>query len=133
MSIEDWYKQTVGADSQNVVAENAGIVPSSLYRQLPDKLSPQNVVKIAHAYGVPALEGLVALGLIDDGDLKDLATADSLRNASDADLLQELARRMKQDSDTNWNSPITYRDIPEQELAASTDPNRDMESETPDD
>lgn len=70
MNIEQWYQETVGNDSQNTVADNAGIVPSSLYRQLPDKLSPQNVVKIARAYGGSAIDGLVAVGLIDDDDLR---------------------------------------------------------------
>ena len=43
MSIADWYKKTVGNDSTNMVAENAGIVPASLYRQLPDKVSSKSL------------------------------------------------------------------------------------------
>lgn len=97
MSIADWYKKTVGNDSTNMVAENAGIVPASLYRQLPDKLSPQSVVKIARAYGVSAIEGLVALGLLDDSDIRMLEISDSLKNASSDELLREIAARLDRD------------------------------------
>lgn len=97
MSIADWYKKTVGNDSTNMVAENAGIVPASLYRQLPDKLSPQSVVKIAGAYGVSAIEGLVALGLLDDSDIRMLEISDSLKNASSDELLREIAARLDRD------------------------------------
>ena len=97
MSIADWYKKTVGNDSTNMVAENAGIVPASLYRQLPDKLSPQSVVKIARAYGVSAIEGLVALGLLDDSDIRMLEISDSLKNASSDELLREIASRLDRD------------------------------------
>lgn len=97
MNIADWYKRTVGSDSTNMVAENAGIVPASLYRQLPDKLSPQSVVKIARAYGVSAIEGLVALGLLDDGDIRMLGISDSLKNATSDELLREIAARLDRD------------------------------------
>ncbi|MBM6699885.1 hypothetical protein H7U32_06105 [Bifidobacterium pullorum subsp. saeculare] len=97
MNIAEWYKATVGNDSQNMVAENAGIVPSSLYRQLPDKLSAQSVVKIARAYGVSAIEGLVALGLLDDSDIRMLEISDSLKNASSDELLREIASRLDRD------------------------------------
>ena len=97
MNIADWYKRTVGSDSTNMVAENAGIVPASLYRQLPDKLSPQSVVKIARSYGVSAIEGLVALGLLDDGDIRMLGISDSLKNATSDELLREIASRLDRD------------------------------------
>lgn len=97
MNIADWYKRTVGNDSTNMVAENAGIVPASLYRQLPDKLSPQSVVKIARAYGVSAIEGLVALGLLDDSDIRMLGISDSLKNATSDELLREIAARLDRD------------------------------------
>ena len=97
MNIADWYKRAVGNDSTNMVAENAGIVPASLYRQLPDKLSPQSVVKIARAYGVSAIEGLVALGLLDDSDIRMLGISDSLKNATSDELLREIAARLDRD------------------------------------
>ena len=96
MNIEQWYQETVGNDSQNTVADNAGIVPSSLYRQLPDKLSPQNVVKIARAYGGSAIDGLVAVGLIDDDDLRKSESSDALRDATD--------------ENPRWNEPIVISD-----------------------
>ena len=102
MSIATWYKKTVGSDTVNTVADNTEIVPSSLYRQLPEKLSPENVVKIARAYGVSAINGLVALGLLDDSDISQLQVSDALINASNDELLQELARRLKENADADW-------------------------------
>lgn len=123
MSIEDWYKGTVGDDTPNAVAENSGIVVSSLWRQLPDKISPSNIVKIAHAYGVPALDGLVAIGLISDDDVAHLMSDDALRNASDEQLINELTRRLAErhdeivsDDDSIWNRPMEF------EAAAKRDP-----------
>ena len=53
-----------------------------------------------------------------------------LRDASDDDLLQELARRLKANADADWaNSPIIYRD--ELDMAANDDPNARLEAETP--
>lgn len=94
MNIQQWYRETVGNDTQNKVAENAGIVPSSLYRQLPDGLSAQNVVKIARAYGVPAIDGLIALGLLDERDVAELKMKGSLHSATKRELLDELERRL---------------------------------------
>ena len=132
MSIATWYKKTVGPDTVNTVADNTGIVPSSLYRQLPEKLSPENVVKIARAYGVSAINGLVALGLLDDSDISQLQISDALINASNDELLQELARRLKENADADWaNSPIIYRE--EFDMAANDDPNARIEAETPED
>lgn len=132
MSIATWYKKTVGSDTVNTVADNTGIVPSSLYRQLPEKLSPENVVKIARAYGVSAINGLVALGLLDDSDISQLQISDALINASNDELLQELARRLKENADADWvNSPIIYRE--EFDMAANDDPSARLEAETPED
>lgn len=113
MNIEQWYQETVGNDSQNTVADNAGIVPSSLYRQLPDKLSPQNVVKIARAYGGSAIDGLVAVGLIDDDDLRKSESSDALRDATDEELIHELAIRLAAGAakrNPRWNEPIVISD-----------------------
>lgn len=118
MNIQQWYEETVSGDSQNTVADNAGIVPSSLYRQLPDRLSPQNVVKIARAYGVSVIDGLVALGLIDDSDLEKSASSDALRNATDEELLHELSIRMASGAekrDPKWDEPITLTEEDMQE------------------
>lgn len=111
MNIAEWYEETVGADSVHTIAVNAGVTPSSLYRQLPDKISPENVVKIARAYSVSAINGLVALGLLDDSDISKLRTSDALRDATDQELLDELARRLAAaQSNPIWSAPIVVED-----------------------
>ena len=55
-----------------------------------------------------------------------------LRDASNDELLQELARRLKTEADADWaNSPIVYRE--EYGMAANDDPNARLEAETPED
>ena len=89
-------------------------------------------MKIARAYGVSAINGLVALGLLDDSDISQLQISDALINASNDELLQELARRLKENADADWaNSPIIYRE--EFDMAANDDPNARLEAETPED
>lgn len=150
MNIETWYKETVGNDSQNMVAANSGIVPSSLYRQLPDRLSPQTVVKIAHAYGVSAINGLVALGLLSDEDISELVASDSLRDATDQQLIDELARRIDDYHAHDIRNSVFDQPVPGKDeaanaadlmsdvraddfgiLAANDDPNKNVEKTEP--
>ena len=59
-------------------------------------------------------------------------TVAKLHDASNDELLQELARRLKENADADWvNSPIIYRD--EFDMAANDDPNARLEAETPED
>ncbi|MGJ0575030.1 hypothetical protein [Bifidobacterium breve] len=39
MSINDWFEKITGGESYNAVAKKAGVQASSIWRQLPDRLS----------------------------------------------------------------------------------------------
>lgn len=44
MSINDWFEKITGGESYNAVAKKAGVQASSIWRQLPDRLSEKNAV-----------------------------------------------------------------------------------------
>ena len=95
-----WMRGTVGDDTRNAVADRAGIVQSTLNRQI-DKgvLRPETVVAIARAYGAPVLPGLVACGLITEREAAIKARSDSIQEAlakaDDADLIRTALDRIE--------------------------------------
>ena len=106
MSINDWFEKITGGESYNAVAKKAGVQASSIWRQLPDRLSEKNAVTIARAYGRPAIEPLIIMGLLTDDDIKAIKSQDALRDASDDELMAELGHRIKASSeDPKWQQP----------------------------
>lgn len=66
----------------------------------------KNAVAIARAYGRPAIEPLIIMGLLTDDDIKAIKSQDALRDASDDELMAELGRRIKASSeDPKWQQP----------------------------
>ena len=97
MSINDWFEKITGGESYNAVAKKAGVQASSIWRQLPDRLSEKNA---------PAIEPLIIMGLLTDDDIKAIKSQDALRDASDDELMAELGRRIKASSeDPKWQQP----------------------------
>lgn len=96
MSIHDWYMEVTGKDSVHAIADKAGIPPTTLYSQVKGEITPTSAVKIARAYHRSPTEPLVILGLLTKEDLKTLASNGILSQASDADLVEELARRLEE-------------------------------------
>lgn len=105
MNINDWFVEVTGGESYNAVAKKAGVQASSIWRQLPDRLSEKNAVAIARAYGRPAIEPLIVMGLLTDEDIKAIKSQDALRDASDEELMAELSRRIKANADPKWQEP----------------------------
>ncbi|KFI91183.1 DNA-binding protein [Bifidobacterium saguini DSM 23967] len=105
MGINDWFVEVTGGESYNAVAKKAGVQASSIWRQLPDRLSEKNAVAIARAYGRPAIEPLIVMGLLTDDDVKAIKSQDALRDATDDELMAELSRRIKANADPKWQEP----------------------------
>lgn len=134
MSKETWFKETVQGDTIAEVALKAGIIKTTAWRQYNNALgfSAENVILIARAYHKSPVEALVEFGYIRADEMANGKTVARLHDASDDELLQELARRLKENADADWvNSPIIYRD--EFDMAANDDPNARLEAETPED
>lgn len=134
MSKETWFKETVQGDTIAEVALKAGIVKTTAWRQYNNALgfSAENVILIARAYHKSPVEALVEFGYIRADEMANGKTVARLHDASNDELLQELARRLKENADADWvNSPIIYRE--EFDMAANDDPNARLEAETPED
>ena len=134
MSKETWFKETVQGDTIAEVALKAGIIKTTAWRQYNNALgfSAENVILIARAYHKSPVEALVEFGYIRADEMANGKTVARLHGASDDELLQELARRLKENADADWvNSPIIYRE--EFDMAANDDPNARLEAETPED
>lgn len=134
MSKETWFKETVQDDTIAEVALKAGIIKTTAWRQYNNALgfSAENVILIARAYHKSPVEALVEFGYIRADEMAKGKTVARLHDASNDELLQELARRLKENADADWvNSPIIYRE--EFDMAANDDPNARLEAETPED
>lgn len=134
MSKETWFKETVQGDTIAEVALKAGIIKTTAWRQYNNALgfSAENVILIARAYHKSPVEALVEFGYIRADEMANGKTVARLHDASNDELLQELARRLKENADADWvNSPIIYRE--EFDMAANDDPNARLEAETPED
>lgn len=134
MSKETWFNETVQGDTIAEVALKAGIIKTTAWRQYNNALgfSAENVILIARAYHKSPVEALVEFGYIRADEMANGKTVARLHDASNDELLQELARRLKENADADWiNSPIIYRD--EFDMAANDDPNARLEAETPED
>lgn len=134
MSKETWFKETVQDDTITEVALKAGIIKTTAWRQYNNALgfSAENVILIARAYHKSPVEALVEFGYIRADEMANGRTVARLHDASNDELLQELARRLKENADADWvNSPIIYRE--EFDMAANDDPNARLEAETPED
>jgi len=93
---EDWFADIANGDSVNQAASRIGIWQTTLARQLrEDKLTPESAVALARAYKVSPLDGLVAIGLITRDEVREMAAAGSLGQATDGDLVAEVLRRLK--------------------------------------
>lgn len=134
MSKETWFKETVQDDTIAEVALKAGIIKTTAWRQYNNALgfSAENVILIARAYHKSPVEALVEFGYIRADEMANGRTVARLHDASNDELLQELARRLKENADADWvNSPIIYRE--EFDMAANDDLNARLEAETPED
>ena len=132
MNKETWFKETVQGDTIAEVALKAGIIKTTAWRQYNNALgfSAENVILIARAYHKSPVEALVEFGYIRADEMTSGETVARLHDASNDELLQELARRLKENADADWvNSPIIYRE--EFDMAANDDPNARLEAETP--
>lgn len=133
MDKEKWFNEAIHGDTIAEVALKAGIIKTTAWRQYNNALSfsAENVILIARAYHKSPVEALVAFDYIRADEMTAGEAVARLRDASDDELLQELARRLKANADADWaNSPIIYRE--QLGMAANDDPNARLEAETPD-
>jgi hypothetical protein len=129
MDKETWLEKAIGTDTVNELATKSGIASATAWRQYNNDLgfTAENVILIARAYKKNPIEALIVFGYLRNEDLKDASYIKSLEDASDEQLLSEMARRIKTQStgtvvgdESKWSQPITI-DV---DAAAKHDPDK---------
>lgn len=94
----EWRNSVAGGDSERAIAARMGIGNNRVGRHLRESDPPvaETVIDFARAYGVNPVDGLVAAGLIDEGEALRAAASAPLRSATHLQLLEELVRREKE-------------------------------------
>lgn len=111
MEKQKWFEEVTNHAAVNEVATRTGLSPATLWRQYNNDLgfTAENLIIVARTYGASPIEALVIFGFLNEEERAGDATLVSLSKASDDDLIQELARRMKDDtSNPKWNEPMVY-------------------------
>ena len=96
MNKKEWYEKTTNGLTVNEVAVKAGLSSATAWRQCRDDLnfSMENVIKIARAFDADPVDGLIAFGYLKESERNMSAMTASLRNATDEQLIEEMARRL---------------------------------------
>ena len=107
MKSMEWYEKTVRDSSVNAVAAKAGLVQSTLSRQVrAEALTAETVVAIARAYGADVLDALVACGLITRDEIRAHGVKAALEDALEIELAAEVMRRAEGRRSPILESPI---------------------------
>lgn len=95
MKHKEWLA-LVSPDSVRASALKAGIKPRTLAAQLEEeRLSPENVIALARAYGVGPVRALVDTEYITAGEAGHEDSISNLYRATEEELVAEVLRRMK--------------------------------------
>lgn len=121
MDKQKWFEQITHRAAVNEVATKTGLSAATLWRQYNNDLgfSAENLIIIARTYSASPIEALVIFGFLNEEEREGDSTLVSLSNASDDELIQELARRMKGNSENpKWSEPIVYEPTDEDKQRA---------------
>ena len=123
MNHEAWIA-AITTDTTNGAAERAGITPATLFRQIKrGKISAENVILLARAYGRRAGDELVTTGYLEPEDLEGVGVLQALKSATNQQLLEEIDSRMASGVGDVFNEPIGSVDpsLPELHLRSVAD------------
>ena len=92
----------------NTIAKRAGIVGSTLQRQLDgDRVSGETVIAVARALNLNPVRALVDSGVLTPEDASHGKAQVALRAASDLELARELLRRAEASDTGFYDKPIS--------------------------
>ena len=95
IEVSDWFATTTSGHSLNEVSKRSGIPIASLHRYTQNRsFTAESVVKIARAFESSVPDALIAHGVVTAAELGSVAIAGTLADASDQQLLDEIARRL---------------------------------------
>ncbi len=94
-TFSEFLKTLTGDASYRAIAEQAGLEPSTLTRQMKGELKVQTVVAICRAYRGNLLHAFVAAGYITQQEAESLAAVAGVSKATDTELAEEILRRVR--------------------------------------
>lgn len=98
-TIKSWLREITANATNGAIADKIKISRSTLNRQISLGAVPaETIIEIARAYGANVIAGLVANGIITKDEAFQTTVIDTLRLSSDADLLNEVWRRLNAES-----------------------------------
>ena len=107
MEAMNWLLKATKEHSVNAIALKSGLVQSTLNtRAKADSLTADQVIAICRAYRYPVSQGLLDLEFITEEDLKLPSIQATLRDATDEQLVDEIARRLEQGKREVFDRPI---------------------------
>ena len=89
-----WFKNLVGEDTQKEVAKKAGLIESTLSRQLSrGTFRPEMVIALCRGYGRSPVTGLIETGYLQEWEAENVGIPYALHNATNQQILDEILRR----------------------------------------
>ncbi|BEK85786.1 hypothetical protein [Nocardia seriolae] len=94
----EWRNSVAGSGSERTIAARRGIGDSRVGRHLRESYPPiaETVIHSSWVYGVNRVDGLEAVGLIEEGEALRAVASSRLRSAIQLQLVDELTRREKE-------------------------------------
>lgn len=91
-----WFAGILESTTLNDISKKSGVPIATLHRQTQagSVLSAENVIKIAREFGGNIPAALIATGYVTQSELERVVTVGVLGDASDQELLDEIARRL---------------------------------------
>ncbi|WP_141681561.1 hypothetical protein [Corynebacterium phoceense] len=107
MKHSEWLSK-VTDDSVRSIARTVGLPPRTLATQLEkERISPENVISIAIAYGAHPVRALVDTGYLAEKYARTVDPMTALRSVTEDQLAYEVLRRMKLGVETdNLTTPV---------------------------
>ncbi|MDY5151372.1 hypothetical protein R6G85_02570 [Actinotignum urinale] len=93
--------------SINAIAIKAGLTQSVLNERVrKNSLTAEQVIAISRAYQVNPVRSLIEVGLLQESDFWTPSIKNTLRDATDAEIVEEVARRIALGSTEDFDKPI---------------------------
>lgn len=107
MDTTKWLDKVTERASINSIAMKAKVSQSTLSRHARDgSLTADEVIRISRAYHYPVTHALIEHGLITEDDLRLPAIQATLRDATDQQLVDEIARRLEHGNRAAFDKPL---------------------------
>lgn len=93
-NFSEWLKALAGDDTQKVIAKKAGLVESTLSRQLSrGTFRPEMVIALCRGYDRSPVTGLIETGYLQEWETEDVGIPYALQKATNKQILDEILRR----------------------------------------